>query len=59
MRAANAEVVVTTAKDAVKLEALAPVPFTWVAVPLTLSLDPAATLWECIDAALARAREAA
>ena len=59
MRTAGADLVVTTAKDAVRLEAAGDVPFTWTIVPLTLELDPASLLFASIDAALARAREAA
>ena len=59
VRAVGAEVVLTTAKDAVKLEAAVGVPFSWTVVPLTLELDQASTLYDSIDAALARAREAA
>jgi tetraacyldisaccharide 4'-kinase len=58
-RAAGADIVVTTAKDAVRLEAAGEAPFRWSAVALTLALDPAAAFLASIDAALRRAREAA
>jgi tetraacyldisaccharide-1-P 4'-kinase len=58
-RAAGADLIVTTAKDAVRLEAAGEVPFQWAAVPLTFELDPAPPFFALIDAALARAREAA
>ena len=58
-RDAGAEIVVTTAKDHVRLEALGELPFLVLDIPVTLSLDPAAVLFGAIDAALARAREAA
>ena len=58
-RAAGADLIVTTAKDAVRLEAAGQVPFRWAAVPLTFELDPPGAFFSSIDAALARAREAA
>jgi tetraacyldisaccharide 4'-kinase len=59
IRTARVETVVTTAKDAVRLEAVGNVPFQWTAVPLTFELDPPGPFIALIDAALARAREAA
>ncbi len=58
-RAAGALVVATTEKDAVRLEPLGPLPFTLSAVPLRLELQPPETLPALVDAALARARNAA
>lgn len=58
-RDAGAEVVVTTAKDRVRFESAGALPFTVLAVPMTLALDPARVLFDAVDAALARAREAA
>ena len=59
VRAAGADLVLTTEKDAVRLEPLGELPFSWLAVPVTLELSPKETLFETIDAALSRAREAA
>lgn len=58
-QAAGADTVVTTEKDAVRLEPLGELPFKWTSVPLSLEIDSADTLFASIDAALARAREAA
>lgn len=58
-RATGANLVLTTEKDAVRLETLGELPFTWLAVPLTLELDPKDTLFATIEAALTRAREKA
>jgi tetraacyldisaccharide 4'-kinase len=58
-RSAGAELVVTTEKDAVRLDTLGTLPFTRRAVPMTLELSPKETLFETIDAALSRAREKA
>jgi tetraacyldisaccharide 4'-kinase len=59
MRTGGAEQVVTTAKDAVRLEPLGPAPFTWTAVPMSLELDPPDALFASLEAALSRARETA
>jgi tetraacyldisaccharide 4'-kinase len=59
VRAAGAARVITTAKDAVRLEPLAPLPFQLEVADLTLDLDPADTLVSCVEAALSRARTAA
>ncbi len=56
MSAADARVVVTTEKDAVRLDTLGALPFTWRAVPLTLELDHGDTLFATLEAALGRAR---
>jgi tetraacyldisaccharide 4'-kinase len=56
-RDAGGDLVVTTAKDQVRFDALAGLPFTLLAVPMTLALDPARVLFDAVDAALARARE--
>jgi tetraacyldisaccharide 4'-kinase len=58
-RAVDAESVVTTAKDLVRFEALGRLPFQVSAVSLSLQFDPPDVLFASIDAALARARNAA
>lgn len=55
-RAAGADMVVTTAKDAVRFEALGPLPFTLVTVPMRLVVEPWERLGAAVDAALERAR---
>lgn len=52
--AANADVVFTTDKDAVRLETLGSLPFAACRVPQTLSFDPPETLFELIRASLDR-----
>ena len=52
----SADVVVTTEKDEVRFEAVRPLPFTCVAVPMTLHVDAWATLCESVAAAIARGR---
>jgi tetraacyldisaccharide 4'-kinase len=59
MRRAGAAQVMTTEKDAVRLEPLAPLPFPLVTARVRLEFDPAETLFACVEAALARARTAA
>ncbi len=59
LRAVNGELVVTTAKDLVRFEALGELPFQVSAVTLSLRFDPPDVLFASIDAALARARNAA
>lgn len=56
---AGAQTVVTTEKDLVRWEALAPLPFTCQAVPLELAVEGWDTLTISIEQAMARAREAA
>jgi tetraacyldisaccharide 4'-kinase len=56
--AANARTVVTTEKDAVRLEPLAPLPFTLRPIPVTLAFDAWDVLAECARAAIARRRQA-
>ncbi len=51
VRDAGARVVLTTAKDAVKLETLGPLPFPLALVPLRLEVDPAASLDAWIEQA--------
>jgi tetraacyldisaccharide 4'-kinase len=58
-RAVNAESILTTAKDLVRFEALGQLPFQVSAVPLSLQFDPPDVLFASIEAALARARNAA
>jgi tetraacyldisaccharide 4'-kinase len=58
-RAAGVERVITTPKDAVRLEPLGVLPFTLSVATLTLALDPRDTLFACVEAALVRARTAA
>ena len=58
-RAAGAAVVATTEKDAVRLEPLGALPFTVCAVRLRLELEPPTRSQVLLDAALARARNAA
>lgn len=58
-RAAGVDRVITTAKDAVRLEPLGALPFTLSVATLTLELDPPDTLFACLEAALARAGTAA
>ncbi len=55
----RAAAIVTTEKDAVKLEALQPLPFPLAAVPLELEFDPWTNVTGVVEAALARARGAA
>jgi tetraacyldisaccharide 4'-kinase len=55
-RAAGADYVITTAKDALRLEALGALPFPLSVAALTLELDPPDTLFACVEAALTRAR---
>ena len=59
LRTANADMVVTTEKDLVRWTALAPLPFTCAAIPMTLAFDDWETLTASIEQALKRAREAA
>lgn len=53
---AGARAVLTTEKDAVKLEALAPLPFPLAAIPLEVSFDASADVHAAVTAALQRAR---
>jgi tetraacyldisaccharide-1-P 4'-kinase len=57
--AGGAEAVVTTEKDWVRWEALAPLPFACEVVPLVLDIDGWDVLTASIEQAIARAREAA
>jgi tetraacyldisaccharide 4'-kinase len=57
--AAGAERVVTTEKDFVRWEALAPLPFTCEAVAMTLDIDGWDVLTASIEQAMVRAREVA
>lgn len=59
VRASGAHAVVTTEKDAVRFEPHAPLPFEMVPVPTRLDIDGWDLLTAAIDAAIARAREAA
>jgi tetraacyldisaccharide 4'-kinase len=59
LRDARADVVVTTEKDLVRWESLAPLPFQCVGVPLTLDIDGWTTLTASVEQALVRAREVA
>ena len=58
VRAAGADRVVTTEKDLVRWEVLAPLPFSCEAVALTLDIDGWDTVTASIEQAMARAREA-
>jgi len=58
-RAAGTALVVTTEKDRVRLEPLSPLPFTCVAIPMSLEIDEWQTLTASIEQALLRRREAA
>jgi len=58
-RGAGVDRIITTAKDAIRLEALGPLPFSLAVATLTLQFDPPDTLFACVDAAIARARTAA
>jgi tetraacyldisaccharide 4'-kinase len=58
VRSSGAAGVVTTEKDAVRFDALQPLPFTLVVAPMDLAFEGWDTLTACIDAALARHREA-
>ena len=58
-QAAGADLVVTTAKDFVRFDPLAPLPFCLEPVSLSLTLDPPNALFDSIEAALVRARSAA
>ncbi len=53
-RAASAETIVTTEKDAVRLDARGHTPFAWTAVPMTLGLDSWDTLAACLETTLER-----
>jgi tetraacyldisaccharide 4'-kinase len=55
--ASNASGVITTEKDAVRFEPLAPLPFALAVATLALQFDRWDTLAACIDAAVARRRE--
>ena len=57
-KAAQVQTVVTTEKDAVRLEAFAPLPFELVPVPMQLVLDDWAGLTASVSAALSRRRAA-
>jgi tetraacyldisaccharide 4'-kinase len=59
MRAAAAEIVVTTAKDAVRFEPLGALPFTLRIVPMRLAVAGWDSLTTSITAAIARARSVA
>ena len=59
MSEASADMVVTTSKDEVRFEASGELPFPLLGVDLRLQVDPADAFFASIDAALARAREAA
>jgi tetraacyldisaccharide 4'-kinase len=59
LAASNAATVITTEKDAVRLESLGALPFAWRAAPMRLVLDDWDALTAAVGAALARAREAA
>lgn len=59
VKATGARSVVTTAKDAVRFEALAPLPFRLDTVPLRLEIDDWESLTASVRAVLARARHAA
>ena len=56
---AGTGVVAATAKDAVKLEALAPLPFALRSMPMTLAIDGWERLTACVHEAVVRARTAA
>ncbi len=58
-RTAGASSVVTTEKDAVRLRTLGSLPFELRVATLGIALDPPDTLFQCVSAALARARTAA
>lgn len=58
-RWAGTDTVVTTRKDLVRWQALGPLPFECIAIPLGLELDGWDTLTASLDQAIARAREAA
>jgi tetraacyldisaccharide 4'-kinase len=58
-RDAGAELVVTTTKDHVRFEPLGELPFVLLDVPMTFALEPSRVLFDAVDAALARVREAA
>jgi len=59
LRESGATAILTTEKDAVKLDALQPLPFRVGIVPLVIELDPWTNVTAALDAALARARGAA
>jgi tetraacyldisaccharide 4'-kinase len=59
VRASRSQAVATTEKDAVRFEPHAPLPFEIVTMPMRLEIDGWELLTATIDAAIARAREAA
>jgi len=59
VREVRAALVLTTEKDAVRLEAVGPLPFAIAVVPMRLELDPPETLQTAVRDALAHVRYAA